>query len=52
MWLLWFSSHQNSVDFIGLYPTEAAAEKDKESAGTPWHKRNGSFKISFVEISG
>lgn len=49
MYLLWFAGYNNSVDFIGLFPTEWGANIAKGDANTPWHKRNGEFKISYVE---
>lgn len=51
MWLLWFSSYSNSVDFLGLYKTEYEAQLAKAEEETiPLYQRHGIFKISRVEV--
>lgn len=49
MWLLWFAGYNNSVDFIGLYKTEAQAEMASAAQLTQWFRKNGRLKISYVE---
>lgn len=49
MWLLWFASCRNSVDFIGLFDTEEDANKELIDLRDCRRYEGGYLKISLIE---
>lgn len=51
MWLLWYTSYNNSIDFIGLYKNREAGEEAKKINNQSRTMRSdGYYRLSFVEV--